>query len=123
MDPDEFERCRKAFLQEFKRCQPALSALGDETRQRILVALVESAGTGGLRVGDIQRACSASRTAVSHHLKVLKETRIVAMRREGTRNYYSLDSESEAVRHLARFWNQATAMMGLCEGQREERRL
>nr|WP_236883270.1 ArsR family transcriptional regulator [Clostridium botulinum] len=33
-----------------------------------------------------------SRPAVSHHLQILKRAEIVNVRKEGTKNYYYLDS-------------------------------
>lgn len=40
-----------------------------------------------------QKKTHLSRPAVSHHLKILKEAEIVNLRREGTKNYYYLDSK------------------------------
>ena len=59
-------------------------AFGDNTRQCIIITLIKNGGKGGLRVGEIQKETSVSRTAVSHHLKVLLETGIINVRRKGT---------------------------------------
>jgi len=72
---------------EFKDCQKALAAMGDETRQQIMITLMES-DTHGSRVGEITLKTHLSRSAVSHHLQILKNAGIIEMRREGTRNYY-----------------------------------
>lgn len=74
----------------FKQCTHVLAAIGDETRQLIVLALAQG-GCDGLRVGEITAATHLSRPAVSHHLKVLKEAGIVRLYKEKTMNYYYLD--------------------------------
>lgn len=75
----------------FKECQNALIAIGDETRQGIILALLES-DCNGIRVGEITKKTHLSRPAVSHHLQILKKAGIVNMRIEGTKNYYYVDA-------------------------------
>ena len=75
----------------FKECQNALIAIGDETRQGIILALLES-DCNGIRVGENTKKTHLSRPAVSHHLQILKKAGIVNMRREGTKNYYYVDA-------------------------------
>ena len=79
--------CMLLLSREFKDCQKALAAIGDETRQQIIITLLES-DTHGSRVGEITLKTHLSRSAVSHHLQILKNAGIIEMRREGTRNYY-----------------------------------
>lgn len=62
---------------------------------------------------------SVSRTAVSHHLKVLLEAGIINVRREGTMNFYYLDPKSSSLRQLTHFWEQVEPMMDLCEKNRK----
>lgn len=84
------------LTEEFKRCSTALSAIGDETRQSIILALLE--GTeGGQRVGEITENVNLSRPAVSHHLKVLKDAGIVSVRRTGTMNFYYLNPQKSTL--------------------------
>ncbi len=45
---------RSELAQEFKQCKDAFIALGDETRQQIVIALLESDGHG-IRVGEITK--------------------------------------------------------------------
>jgi len=78
---------------EFMKCSRAITAIGDETRQKIIVVLLQS-GCDGLRVGAITEKTHLSRPAVSHHLQVLKDANVINMRREGTMNYYFLDAEN-----------------------------
>ncbi len=75
---------------EFKNCRTAFLAVGDETRQQIIIALLQS-DCHGIRVGEITKRTNLSRPAVSHHIKILMDAEIIRMRREGTRNYYYID--------------------------------
>lgn len=89
---------------KFKECRKAISAMGDETRQLILITLLES-DFNGIRVGEITEKTHLSRPAVSHHLKILKEAEIVNVRREGTKNYYYLDSKKSQWKSLTELIN------------------
>ena len=64
-----------------------LEGIADATRREILVILKG----GELSVGAIAARLPVSRPAVSQHLRILADARLVAYRREGTRNYYRLD--------------------------------
>jgi DNA-binding transcriptional ArsR family regulator len=83
----------------------ALDALGDPTRRLIFKRL-----RGGARsVGEIAEGMDVSRPAVSQHLKVLKDARLVVDRPEGTRRLYAVDTRAiEALqRWLDGFWDEA----------------
>lgn len=82
--------------EQFKKCRDVLSAIGDETRQLIIIALIDAECTG-IRVGEIKEKTHLSRPAVSHHLKILKESGIVNVNRIGTKNYYYLDPQSKLM--------------------------
>lgn len=82
---------------EFKKSQKVLNAIGDETRQAILMALIQGSQDPGMRVGEIRLKTHLSRPSVSHHLKILKEAQIISVRKEGTRNYYRLDTGSKLM--------------------------
>jgi DNA-binding transcriptional ArsR family regulator len=64
-----------------------LSALADPTRRAIL----ESVRRGPRSVGDIAGRFDVSRPAVSQHLRVLVNARLVRPHRSGRNNYYGLD--------------------------------
>jgi len=83
----------------------AFDALGDHTRRTIF----ERLAGGPLSVVHIAEGLSVSRPAVSQHLKVLREARLIAMTREGTRSIYRIDEEGvQALRdYLDGFWNEA----------------
>ena len=94
----------KEITSKFKTCRKAISAIGDETRQLILLTLMES-DFNGIRVGEITEKTHLSRPAVSHHLKILKEAEIVNVRREGTRNFYYLDSKESQWKNISELMN------------------
>jgi ArsR family transcriptional regulator len=60
---------------------------GDSTRIRILWALSES----DMCVCDIASLLNMTQSAISHQLRILKQTRLVKNRKEGKVVYYSLD--------------------------------
>ncbi len=62
-------------------------AFGDSTRIKIMCALLETE----LCVCDISSIINISQSAVSHQLRVLRQTRLVKYRKEGKTVYYSLD--------------------------------
>jgi len=83
----------------------ALDVLGDPTRRAILEQLAEEPAA----VVDLAAGLPVSRPAVSQHLKILKEARLVRDEQHGTRRIYSLDPQGiEGLRdYLDRFWNTA----------------
>ena len=81
------------------------TALGDPTRRAVLERL-----RGGPRsVGDIVSVVPVSQSAVSQHLRVLREAGLVTDRREGTRRLYRVDLQGlTALRsYLDGFWDTA----------------
>lgn len=63
--------------------------LADPTRLRIINALI----LAEMCVCDIVALLDMTQPAVSHHLKVLRQTQLVKYRRDGKVVYYSLDDE------------------------------
>lgn len=59
---------------------------GDSTRIKILYVLFESE----MCVYDIARLLNMTQSAISHQLKVLKQSKLVRYRREGKTVFYSL---------------------------------
>lgn len=59
---------------------------GDTTRIKILYALREAE----LCVGDLAELLKMNQSAVSHQLKILKQSKLVKFRREGKTIWYSL---------------------------------
>jgi len=83
--------------------------LGDPTRVRILDALASAE----LCVGDLAHRLSVSESAVSHQLRLLRNTRIVRTRREGRMIFYALDDRhvlalfKQGLRHVQEGGRQA----------------
>lgn len=67
--------------------------LGEETRQLILLTLLEQE-LKELRVNEIAQHTYLSRSAVSHHLQILKNAGLLKMRKEGIKNYYSIKKQT-----------------------------
>jgi len=82
-----------------------LDALGDFTRR----ALLEKLRRGPQPVGELARGLTVSRPAVSQHLRVLKEAKLVLDEASGTRRYYRLDPSGFALlrSYLDNFWGEA----------------
>ena len=67
---------------------------GDSTRIKILYELSK----GEMNVSDIALALNMNQSAISHHLRVLKNSKLVKNRREGKAMYYSLaDDHVETI--------------------------
>ena len=60
---------------------------------------VQNGRPDGLNVNEITRQTNLSRPAISHHLKILKDTGLVEVRQHGTSNYYRL-TLMESTRRL-----------------------
>jgi DNA-binding transcriptional ArsR family regulator len=85
----------------------AIAALADPTRRAVFERL-----RGGPRpVVEIARGLPVSRPAVSQHLRVLKDAGLVRERREGTRNYYSVNGDGliDLREYFEEFWDEALA--------------
>src|SRR6476659_8294279 len=83
----------------------ALSALADPTRQRIVEMLAERE----LSAGAIADSFDVTAPAISQHLKVLKDAKLVRVRIDAQRRIYALDQSGfdEMDRWLSRirrFW-------------------
>lgn len=79
---------------QFIGCTDFLQAIGNESRQKILLAIMQGE-FGGSRVGDIAKKAHLSDPAVSHHLKILKDAGILKVYSVGTKNYYYIDAASK----------------------------
>lgn len=101
---NECSTARLHIAKEFEECRKAIIAIGDETRQSIIITLLQNESVG-MRVGEITNKTHLSRPAVSHHLQILKDAKIIAMRRKGTMNYYYMNSDETEWNKLARLVN------------------
>ena len=85
----------------------AWTALGDPTRRAIFERLAERPRA----VGELAGELPVSRPAVSQHLKVLKDARLVVDESVGTRRIYRVDPDGfrDLRAYLDHFWDQALA--------------
>ena len=67
----------------------AFKVFGDKTRVNILFCLQDEE----MCVDDIATALSMEQSAISHQLRILKDARLVKVRKEGRFSYYSLEDE------------------------------
>src|SRR5947209_1984170 len=83
------------------------TALADSTRRTIFELLVEHPCS----VGELARALPVSRPAVSQHLKVLKDARLVVDTRAGKQRVYRVDLNglADLRAELDRFWSKTLA--------------
>lgn len=83
------ERVAKAIPDEetLYNLAELFKVFGDTTRTRIISALFEAE----LCVCDIANLLNMTKSAVSHQLRILRQTKIVKNRKSGKEVYYSLD--------------------------------
>lgn len=65
------------------------SAMSDTSRVQIIAALLN----GPMNVQSLAEVAGISESGVSHHLRGLRQMRLVRTRKEGRWVYYSLDDE------------------------------
>jgi len=87
-----------------------LGLLGDPTRRAIFELLARHPRT----VGELAQQLPITRSAVSQHLRVLKDGGLVVSKAEGTRRIYRLNPEGvTALRaYLDRVWAEALTAFG-----------
>jgi DNA-binding transcriptional ArsR family regulator len=87
-----------------------LGLLGDPTRRAIFELLARRPST----VGELAQQLPVTRSAVSQHLRVLKDGDLVVSRAEGTRRIYRLNPDGvTALRtYLDRIWKEALTAFG-----------
>ena len=73
-------------FQQAKRASILLKHVSDPTRLQVILILAE----GERHVGALCAQLSQSQPAVSHHLALLRHGNIIAPRRQGKNNFYSL---------------------------------
>jgi DNA-binding transcriptional ArsR family regulator len=80
-----------------------LAALGDATRRRIF----ELVAARPRSVAEVTKEMAVSQSAVSQHLKVLRESRLVRAEARGASNVYHIDPAGlgQMRAWLDRFWS------------------
>jgi DNA-binding transcriptional ArsR family regulator len=107
----------------------ALDILGDPVRRRILELLAGGEQTSGAVVEVVNHEFGISQSAVSQHLKVLREAGFASVRVDGNRRLYAVDSRPlqavdtwlDQFRH---FWQHKLDALDteIARGKRERRR-
>ena len=92
-------------------------ALADPTRRQILALVKED----HLSAGEIAERFPMTRSAISQHLRVLRQANLVTERRQGTRRLYQLHPETmeAAIAYLRQFWPDRLAELKR-QAEREE---
>jgi DNA-binding transcriptional ArsR family regulator len=108
--------CNRQFVEEMAG---VFKALGDYNRLCIIYFLANDQ-TGALGVNDLGRMLGISQPAVSQHLKILKNVRIIASRKEGNHVYYSFNRES-MVRYQENFNELSKSVMEKCRQDNERK--
>jgi DNA-binding transcriptional ArsR family regulator len=95
-----------------------LDALGDPTRRSIFELLRE----GPRSVGDLADVLPVSRPAVSQHLRVLENARLVTHRKNGTRHLYEVDRAGVVALRtwVDGFWDEALARFKAAADKKRE---
>ncbi|MBQ0039014.1 MAG: winged helix-turn-helix transcriptional regulator [Treponema sp.] len=83
------ENDRNLLHELFNKCGPLFIALGDEVRQKLILDILD-AGEGGINVMTLAAGSKLSRPAISHHLKILKDSGVLAAEKEGTQVFYRI---------------------------------
>jgi DNA-binding transcriptional ArsR family regulator len=78
----------KAIPREWRTISRAFTVLGDEHRQRILLTFEPGER---LNVGQIVEVSTLSRSAVSHHLKLMRESGVLQSEKIGKEVHYWID--------------------------------
>jgi ArsR family transcriptional regulator len=96
--PADVAAARRALCgeEELTLIADTFQILANPTRLQIVRALAQRE----LCVGDLALVVGASHSAVSHHLRQLRQMRLVRYRREGKLTFYSLDDA-----HVARLFD------------------
>jgi DNA-binding transcriptional ArsR family regulator len=99
--------------------QATLNAIAGPRRRQILSLVRDEE----LSAGEIASHFDVTRPAVSQHLTILKEARLVDERRNGTRRLYRARPEglAELKAFLDAFWDERLARLKR-EAEREERK-
>jgi DNA-binding transcriptional ArsR family regulator len=87
--------------------EDAIKAIAAPQRREILRLVLNEELTAGAIAESIGQQTGVTRTAVSQHLKVLKDAGLLAERREGTRRLYrvALPRLAELRAYLNSFWD------------------
>ena len=91
IDYKKVEKIKETLIDEDKIIDMAelFKVFGDSTRMKIISALLKDE----LCVGEISAITNSTQSAISHQLRVLKQSKLVKYRKDGKTVYYSLDDD------------------------------
>lgn len=89
MEFNDLNLYQKHAIEEFENNYNIIHALADYNRQKIIILLAHHLDDG-LTVTSITKQMSITQPAVSHHLRILRNSKIVAFRKKGLHNFYYL---------------------------------
>lgn len=98
----------KRTMNILSECIPVFTMLQDENRQQILVLLFENKQ---MTVTELTERLTLSRPAVSHHLKLLLNSKLVEVTKNGKERIYSVSMDG-AVCKLKQLLNSLENDMG-----------
>lgn len=84
----KIELLQQELPADWQQVARVFTALGDNQRQRILLAFDADER---LTASQISQASQLSRSAIAHHLKVLKDAGVLASHKEGKELYLWID--------------------------------
>ena len=90
------------------------SAIADPTRRALLLRLARE---GEKNVTDLLEPFSISQPAVSKHLRILREARLVRSRKEGRIRVYAVEASKlrevhDWVTHFEKYWDEKLDALG-----------
>ncbi|MHB1276724.1 MAG: ArsR/SmtB family transcription factor, partial [Candidatus Humimicrobiaceae bacterium] len=104
IDKQKISNVKKKMKSEttIERLSETFKILGDKTRVKILFALLIQE----LCVCEISELLDTTKSAISHQLRILRNTRLVKYRKDGKMAFYSLDDNhittlfAEGLKHI-----------------------
>ena len=101
----ESASCMTPIVDTEVSCAERLRVLADDTRIKVVQQLMD----GPRRVHEINSALRLEQSLLSHHLKVLREARIVTAQRDGKAVLYWLTPEARSM------LNEHAIELGCCQ--------
>ncbi|MCI1208233.1 MAG: metalloregulator ArsR/SmtB family transcription factor [Treponema sp.] len=87
---------KKKAIDLFHLCSPLFLAMGDTVRQQLLLDIADCSEKG-CNVAELTGKTRLSRSAISYHLKILKDSGLITARKKGTQVFYFLHLDENFV--------------------------
>ena len=89
MDKNDALKDKKRAIDLFHECSPLFLAMGDSVRQQLLLDIADNDDIG-VNVATLTGKTRLSRSAISYHLKILKDSGLITTEKSGTEVFYHL---------------------------------